>query len=60
MANITKKTIIANMLVYGIARGVVEEVKPVEDSMVETTDATVFNEAMTALKNKEVEVHSGK
>ena len=60
MANVSKKNIVAAMLAYGIARGVVEEVKPDDGEEAATTDTTVFNETMKALHNKEVEVKNGK
>ena len=43
MANVSKKNIVATMLAYGIARGVVEEVKPSEGDEAVATDTTVFN-----------------
>ena len=60
MANITKKPIVATMLVYGIARGVVDEAKPSEGEEAVATDTTVFNETIKALHNKAVEVSNGK
>lgn len=57
---ITKKPIVATMLVYGIARGVVDELKPSEGAEAVTTDTTVFNEVMKALHNKGIEVPNGK
>lgn len=60
MANVSKKNIVATMLAYGIARGVVEEVKPSEGDEAVATDTTVFNETMKALHNKEVEVKNGR
>ena len=58
---IDKKTIAATMLVYGIARGVVDEIKPTADEAVAaTTDTTVFNEALKAIHNKGLEVSNGK
>ena len=62
MANIRKKNIAAAMLVYGIARGVIEEVKPSTNEGEESTatDTTVFEETMKAFNNKEVEVNNGK
>ena len=59
MATISKKNIIATMLVYGIARGVVDELKPEEGDAAAATDATVFAETMKALNNKEVEAKNG-
>lgn len=60
MANISKKNIIATMLVYGIARGVVDELKPSEGDESISSDTTVFEETMKALGNKEAEVLNGK
>lgn len=60
MANISKKNIIATMLVYGIARGVVDELKPSEGDEAVASDTTVFEETMKALGNKEEEVINGK
>ena len=60
MANISKKNIIATMLVYGIARGVVDELKPSEGDESIASDTTVFEETMKALGNKEAEVSNGK
>lgn len=60
MNQISKKPIVATMLVYGIARGVVDEVKPSEGAEAAATDTTVFNETMKALHNKEIEVPNGK
>ncbi len=60
MANISKKNIIATMLVYGIARGVVDELKPSEGDEAIASDTTVFEETMKALGNKEAEVSNGK
>lgn len=62
MANISKKNIAAAMLVYGIARGVIEEVKPStnEGEASTVTDTTVFEETIKAFNNKEVEVNNGK
>lgn len=60
MANISKKNIIATMLVYGIARGVVDELKPSEGDEAIASDTTVFEETMKALENKEAEVSNGK
>ena len=57
MPTINKKNIVATMLVYGIARGVIEELKPNEDAESVATDDTVFAETMKALNNKEVEVN---
>ena len=60
MANISKKNIIATMLVYGIARGVVDELKPSDGDEAIASDTTVFEETMKALGNKEAEVSNGK
>ena len=60
MANISKKNIIATMLVYGIARGVVDELKPSEGDEAVASDTTVFEETMKAPGNKEEEVINGK
>jgi len=61
MTNISKKNIVAAMLVYGIARGVIEEVKPTAEGEESTaTDTTVFEETIKAFNNKEVEVNNGK
>lgn len=60
MNPITKKPIVATMLVYGIARGVIDEIKPSEGQESVATDTTVFNETMKALHNKEIEVSDGK
>lgn len=58
---IDKKTISATMLVYGIARGVVDEIKPAEgEDVAVATDTTVFNEALKAIHNKGLEVNNGK
>jgi len=57
---IHKKNIVATMLVYGIARSVVDDVKPSEGEEAVATDTTVFNETMKALHNKKVEVGNGK
>lgn len=57
---IKKKNIVATMLVYGIARGVVDDIKPSEGEEAVASDTTVFNEAMKALHNKEIEVTNGK
>lgn len=57
---ISKKNIVATMLVYGIARGVVDDIKPSEGDEAVATDTTCFTETMKALHNKEVEVSNGK
>ena len=61
MANVNKKSIVAMMLVYGIARGVIDNVKPDRgDEEAVATDTTVFNETVSALTSKETEVNNGK
>lgn len=58
---IDKKTVAATMLVYAIARGVIDEVKPDEQQEVSNaTDAVVFDETMKAIHNKGLEVSNGK
>ena len=57
---ISKKNIVATMLVYGIARGVVDDIKPAEGEEAVATDTTCFDETMKALHTKEVEVANGK
>lgn len=57
---ISKKNIVATMLVYGIARGVVDDIKPAEGEEAVATDTTCFDETMKALHNKEIEVANGK
>lgn len=57
-----KKTIMATLLVYSVARGVVDEVRPSEGDESAATDATVFGESIKAIRNKarELEVSNGK
>ncbi len=58
---IDKKTVAATMLVYAIARGVIDEVKPDQAQEVSNaTDAVVFDEALKAIHNKGLEVNNGK
>lgn len=57
---IHKKNIVATMLIYGIARSVVDDVKPSEGDEAVATDTTVFTETMKALHNKGIEVSHGR
>lgn len=53
MAKISKKTIMPVMLVYGITRSVVDDIKGAEGDESLATDQTVFNETMKAFYGKE-------
>lgn len=48
-----KKTIVAMMLVYGITRSVVDDIKTTEGNEAVASDTTVFNEVMKAFFAKE-------
>ncbi len=58
--DINKKTIIAMMVVYGIARGVVDNLKPLDGDEAVASDTTVFNEVVKSLLAKESEANNGK
>jgi hypothetical protein len=53
MAAINKANVLAAIAVYGIARGVVDDVRAISEGEQAATDATVFNETMAALEKKE-------
>lgn len=55
MAAINKANVLAAIAVYGIARGVVDDVRPISEAEQSATDTTVFNETMAALEKKEAE-----
>lgn len=58
--DINKKTIIAMMVVYGIARGVVDNLKSLDGDEAVASDTTVFNEVVKSLLEKESEANNGK
>ena len=53
MAAINKSNVLAAIAVYGIARGVVDDVRPISEGEQAATDETVFKETMAALEKKE-------
>ena len=55
MAAINKANVLAAIAVYGIARGVVDDVRAISEGETAATDATVFNETMAAMEKKEGE-----
>ena len=52
MSAITKANVMAATVVFGIARGVVDDIRPCSGEESDATDGTVFKETMAALEKK--------